>query len=177
MAQTYPSISVFTAGQTLTAAQMNDLRTWLANQRVPPAAIVRRTTDFSSYTSYADITWESAATDTDGMWVSGTPTRLTVGTSGLYSVHLHIYLTGSATITAGEARINVSGNTVLDSQVPSYGTTGLMVDLSGIVSVTAGDYITAGVGVSGGSAYVIKGNASTTFLQTRLTVAWIGQTA
>jgi len=107
MAKTYNTISTFTAGQVLTAAQMNDLGENSNNYRVPPMCLVYRSTDLTGYTHNTAITWDAEGHDTDGMWSSGTD--VTIQTSGVYLLHFKANVSGSATITQASPGIAING--------------------------------------------------------------------
>jgi hypothetical protein len=76
--------SIFSVGQVLTAADMN---TYTNNEAVG----VQRTTDLSiANSSFTAVTWSSAMFDTDAIWSSGAPTRLTCKTAGIYVVTANV---------------------------------------------------------------------------------------
>jgi hypothetical protein len=82
MAKTYNTISTFTAGQVLTAAEMNDLGENSNNYRVPPMGL------FTAAQSVADGSNQPVTltenVDTDGMFTSGT--TITIATAGVYLI-------------------------------------------------------------------------------------------
>lgn len=172
MAKTYNTISTFTAGQVLTAAEMNELGENSNNYRVPPTCSVYRATDLSSYTSNTEITWTAEHWDTDSMWASGTD--ITINTNGLYAVSFSGRLTASATLAFATPQILLNGSGA--AATLSYAlSTETRWSVTTILSLSATDTISAQVFVSGGSAYVIKGAAGQSLDQTRLQVAWLGQ--
>ena len=182
MAKTYNTIGTFTAGQVLNAADMNEIGTNSNNYRVPPMAIVRRTSDLSGYASEAAITWQSAELDTespsDPMWAAGAPTVVTCRTAGIYLVQLQFHATASPTQTAGGGVIRKNG-TVIGENFNEWFSPGAFPELRGnmalIVNLAVADTVAAGVRFTGGSNYIVKGNATTTYQQTRLAVTWVGQ--
>ena len=175
MAKTYNTFTNVATGDVYTAAQHNAILTNLAGYRVPPMCVVRRTSDQSPYTSYGDIDWQSTLVDTDGMWANVAASRITIQTAGMYLVNVHVYMTGAATITSGEVQVAVNGGGVMASGVPAYNTGALMCEMSGILALSVNDYLIARQGVTGGSAYVIKGAADRNTVQTRMSVTWLGQ--
>jgi hypothetical protein len=95
MAKTYNTISTFTSGQVLTAAQMNEIGTNSNNYRVPPMCSLTRTAALSqtATATYQPVAWDTEKfTQTDtGMWSAGSnPSRINLTTAGVY------YVTGGA---------------------------------------------------------------------------------
>jgi hypothetical protein len=181
MAKTYNTIPTTTTGSVYTAAAHNNIVTNVNNYRVPPACQVRRTTNLTSYTSDAAITWESAAFDTespsDPMWAaSPNPTRVTIKTAGLYVVSLTGKADATATLTLANANISVNGNLVAGQFCSVLAAITSRFAISVVLNLAASDFITAAVGLVGGSAYIITGSATAQdSTQTRLTVSWLGQ--
>jgi hypothetical protein len=181
MAKTYPTIGPFTAGDILTAATMTDIETNLANQRVPPACYVRRTTDQTGFSGTGFVTWESAAYDTespsDPMWASGANAdRITIRTAGLYQVSFTYYITGAASITALESDIFIDGSVATVDLSRAFSTTSSFGQSHAVFSLTAGQYLQLAMSITGGSAYVVKGSATNnSYLQTRASATWLGQ--
>ena len=184
MPKTYTAVPSVSTGDVYTAATYNTYTAQNVNNLiVPPSCIVRRTTNQTSYTSNTAITWESTLYDTDSpMWASSpNATRVTIQTAGIYLVSFIGYVTASATMTAIQPRVYLNGvaNIAMDATLNAVnsGTGGTWM-LSGTMSLSASDYLEAGVGFTGGSAYVINGSAtSQAFSQTRLAVTWIGRTS
>lgn len=174
MAKTYYDITTFTSGQILTAAQMNEVGTTLDNHTVPSTCQVYRSTDVTSYSSGADISWSAENWDTDGMWSSGT--TITVNTTGLYLIQLHAFVSASATLTLVSGAIKVGGAALAESYGAIYSGTQTMVQTTAVASLSATNSITASIAIIGGSNYVVNGAASGAE-QTRMSVHWIGKTA
>lgn len=174
MAKTYGTVTTFTAGSVLTAAQLNVASTAVNNLVVPPSVQVRLTSDVNPYTSATPISWSSSAYDTDGMFSSGTV--VTVQTTGVYVVTFTGYANATATLTRVTPNILKNGVSIANQE--SQGSTTLAYFSFGVItSCTAGDTLAANVGFTGGSAYILKGNASEAPSQTRLTATWIGRTS
>lgn len=97
MAKTYNTISTFTAGQVLTAAQMNDLGENSNNYRVPPMCRVKRTSGQTVNDASPTIaTFDAEDFDTDEMHDNSTNnSRVTIKTAGVYLIM------ASAAYTAG----------------------------------------------------------------------------
>ena len=182
MAKTYNTFTDVATGEVLTATNFNNVLENVANYRVPPMAIVRRTSDLTGYASEAAITWQSAELDTespsDPMSAAGAPTVVTCRTAGIYLVQLQFHATASPTQTAGGGVIRKNG-TVIGENFNEWFSPGAFPELRGnmalIVNLAVADTVAAGVRFTGGSAYVVKGAATTTFSQTRLAVTWLGQ--
>ena len=145
-----------------------------SNRIVPPSARLIRSSSLTSYTSGSAITWSSAALDTDGMFAAGSPTVLTVQSSGIYVITFNAYVTGSPTFSYSLPKISRNGTSVCFAY--SFGVsneTGFAI--STIRSLNAGDTVSASVQISGGSAYVVQGSATEGEGQSSLAVAWIGR--
>lgn len=179
MAKTYNTFTNVSTGDVLTATNFNNVLTNIAGYRVPPSCQVRRTSDLTSYTQTAKIAFQSAAWDTespsDPMWAAGDATKITIQTTGLYLVSFTGQLTATATMSVISPIIYVNNTNSSESYQSVVSGTSSLFNVSGTYSLADGDYVEAGIGVSGGSAYVVKGAASIGAGQTRLTVTWIGQ--
>jgi hypothetical protein len=174
MAKTYNTISTFTSGQVLTAAQMNQIGTNVNNYRVPPMCSVYRSSNLTSYTSNTEITWNAEHWDTDAMWTSGTD--ITVNTAGIYVVSFMGRITGSATILFATPQIVLNNNAAAASVVElNTLTSEVRWEISTMLDCTISDTISAQVFISGGSNYVVTGAAGQSLESTRLQVAWLGQ--
>ena len=177
MAKTYGTVATFTAGSVLTAAQLNVAGGAVNNLVVPATAQVRRTTNQTGVTSGVLISWQSALWQNDGtMWAIGDPTKLYLNTTGLYVVTLHIALSASSGLTQSSATVLLNGTEISDTNSTGNGT-GCFITNSFILNATAGQYLTAYTGLSGGAGVSYTGNESVTRTQTRMTVSWIGRTA
>ena len=177
MPKTYTAAGTVAAGDVYTAAAHNIIATDVNNFIVPPMCQARVTTTITGYVDGSDITFNTtAAFDTDGMFSSGAPTRITIQTSGLYVVSFVGGYGGSATITRALAQIKKNGGAI--SQQEAFGTNvGGSFSTAAVFNLSASDYLTAAVSFAGGSAYTVQGNATETSGRTRLTATWIGRTA
>lgn len=173
MAKTYTTIGTFTAGQTLTAASMNEIGDTLDNHTVPPMVQVRRNGDLTSYGG-ADIAWNNttALYDTDTMWSSGANTRLTLnGTTGIYRVTLALYMTWSGTSTATDVKILGDGTTIIGQHyITGSMTTAAVFSCVALVDTATYSYVTAQAGVIGGTSVAVKADARTYFA-----AEWVGR--
>jgi len=175
MAKTYNTISTFTAGQVLTAAQMNDLGENSNNYRVPPMCSLYRSAALSHTASgsYQAIAYDAERfTQTDsGMWSAGSnPSRITLVTPGVYRVNARITF-GAASGTVIAAAFYIDGSvgafyfsdTGLASAYYASGETIVVSNGSTYVEVYAyqatGGAMTYGVGTT----------------QTEFSATWIGQ--
>lgn len=91
MAKTYNTIGTFTAGQVLTAAEMNELGENSNNYRVPPICVLSTTTNVtmtSANIGYAiPFGAGSEVVDSDSMHdVSTNNSRITINTAGVYAL-------------------------------------------------------------------------------------------
>jgi hypothetical protein len=175
MPKTYNTIPTTTTGSVYTAAAHNNIVTNVNNYRVPPACIVYRSSDLTSYSQGTAITWNAEAIDTDGMWSSGTD--ITIGTDGLYLLTLKGQVQGTATITAMGWRIAINGTQAVQSYTTSVNS-GILTQNSVLIvaSLVAGNTVSANVTIGGGSAYIVKGGASVNAeAVTSLSAVWLGQ--
>lgn len=102
------------------------------------AASVQQTLTTAVWTA---VTFGTELIDTDGMWSSGSPTRLTVATAGRYDVHARIGFNGNAT---GVRDLKFYKNGVALSPHYSRETgsaTGNTVELTAVLDLVEGDYI------------------------------------
>ena len=182
MAKTYNTIGLVSAGDPLTETIWNEQAENVNNYRVPPMAVVARTSNQTGYTSQANISWSSALVDTespgDPMWAAGSPGVVTIRTAGLYLVQLQFHASASATVTFAGCLIK-KGSTVIGEQFLPIFSPGGFPEMKGnmalVVDLAAADTVSGGVTIVGGSSYTIRGAATTTDSQTRLAVTWIGQ--
>lgn len=172
MAWTTPGTA--TAGDVLTASfwntQVRDNQNFLYT---PPMVKVYRSSDLTSYTNGANITWNAEEFDTDTMFTSGTD--VTIKTAGIWMVTGFAYITATATLTATFFGVKKNASYVAQQYHPPYSSTSSLVGYSGIHKFAVNDVITANVELSGGSAYNVNGAASEANDQTRLTLVWLGK--
>ena len=90
MAKTYNTIGTFTAGNVLTAAEMNDIGENSNNYRVP--AIGTFTSSQPAGDATNQIVTITEVTDTDGMFTSGT--TVTINTAGIYLFTMSVAWSG-----------------------------------------------------------------------------------
>lgn len=185
MAKTYnPLTSDVTAGSVLTATAYNQVLTNVRNYRVPPMCRVRRSgtasaaiTPSSSTTGFLE--WNTQDVDTeepDDMWVSGSSTRITVRTAGLYLVQTNFVLdfTGTSTIQQSALLHTTSGGT--DTRIAavyySYSQASVLVHtMTATYSAAVGDYFRVRVEtVNGGSSITLRADTTCTF-----SAMWLGQ--
>ena len=183
MAKTYNTISTFTAGQVLTAAQMNDLGENSNNYRVPPICRVRR----ASAQSIANNTqrlmnWDTQDIDTDEMFAAS-DTVITIKTAGVYLVTACVGFALNTTSTRGVAIVH---NPVLSGSGDSTNvTSGTRIALNfldrspdtatHVVATTALEFaVNDTIGIV---AYQNSGGSlnTTTAEQTTCSVMWLGQ--
>jgi hypothetical protein len=175
LALTYNSFTDVSTGDVLTAALGNQWQENLNNHRVPPSCRVRKT-GTQPYTNPVTVSFDtnagSGAHDTDGMWDAGSPTVITIQTTGLYLV--------TAAITAGSPTANaittlqMSLNTSAGGSFASFGTngntgTGAAASVSAVTSLTAGDTVSVQCYYNGSGASLTIGASST------MSATWLGQ--
>jgi hypothetical protein len=178
MAKTYDTISTFTSGQVLTAAQMNQIGTNSNNYRVPPIAILNKTASQSiANNTGVLVSWDAEDTDTDAMWSSGS--QITCSTAGVYMVNAAVTWQSA---TLGIRRMNIQKN-----NGGSYDTADVVWEvnndatpisiftqtLTAAIKLAANDVISIGVLHNQGSPISINTNANA--YQTWVSVIWQGQ--
>ena len=175
MAKTYGTVTTFTAGSVLTAAQLNVASTAVNNLVVPAAAKARVTSTKALTAAGAAVSWDAISApgyDTDTMWSAGSPTRLTLNTPGIYNI---VYCSYVLVTTASSTRRTVSiylngtsygAQTVWDTVT----TAGYSMSVSAMINSTTGtDYVEAFHSFTGGT-HTLQADARTFFAAT-----WIGR--
>lgn len=179
MPKTYNSLTVANAaaGSAILASDHAKAFENINNYRVPPMCSVRLTSSISPYTTGAAIAWNSAAIDTDGMWSSGAATRLTAQTAGIYSVVFQgrtVQASGSV-LTLAAPQIAVDGGQATQTYCRALSSGGCLFNVSAILSLTAGQYVTLSVEHEGGTTYTLDGGASLFRANCRAEMVWLGQ--
>lgn len=180
MPKTYTTVPAVAAGDAILASSYNTYQKDNVNNLiVPPACRVTLGSNISPYTTGASIAWTSAPFDTDGMWSSGTATRITIQTTGLYVVTFSgqtSQASGSA-LTIGAPQIAIDGTNVSQAYFRSLAAGGTMFSISGIFSLTAAQYLTFNVEHEGGTTYTVAGGSGVARGVTRAEAVWIGRTS
>ena len=183
MAKTYNTISTFTSGQVLTAAQMNEIGTNSNNYRVPPLCRLALTGTSSVTSGGAGliVPFGAADVDTDTMATTGAGAKITIKTAGVYQVSFAVLWTAgtSGNVRQATVRKNSTGTAQGMSGIFSDGnhaamSNGLIISLknSTLTSLAVNDTLDLNVFQdSGGPITVGAGNVAATFL----TAAWVGQ--
>ena len=175
MAKTYTTPTSVSAGDAITASLYNTyVGTNVANLIVPPTFMVARSTSQTGYTGNSAITWNQTSWDSDGM-VSGA--IVTVRTAGIYLLTFNGVLDATATITDVTPVIKLNGTDLFDEHKEPFSATVMSFTTSIVANLAVNDLLTAAVQVIGGSAYSIRGSATTDTSQTRLSGVWIGRTS
>lgn len=174
MAKTYGTVTTFTAGSVLTAAQLNVAST-AVNNLVLPSAAKARVTGNKALTSGNAVSWDAISApgyDTDTMWSAGSPTRLTLNTPGIYIVVYNAYvLVTSTSSTLRTASIYLNGSTTAAQGVwDTVTTAGYSMSVSAMINSTTGtDYVEAFHSFTGGT-HTLQTDARSFFAAT-----WIGR--
>jgi len=171
MAKTYNTISTFTAGQVLTAAQMNDLGENSNNFRVPPMCRVKQTSGTSiSDASNTILAFDAEDFDTDGMHDNATNnSRITINTAGVYLVIASVRYTAGVSDDTRISILKNGGNVGIDERGPNNTRSGQQV--MGYYDLAVSDYLEAQV-YQNNSANTAR---TTDTPYTFLSAAWIGQ--
>jgi len=173
MAKTYNTIGTFTAGQVLTAAEMNELGENSNNFRVPPMCRVKQTSGASiGDASGTILSFDAEDFDTDGMHDNATNnSRITINTAGVYLVIASVRYTAGV---SDDTRISIfknGGSVGIDERGPNNTRSGQQV--MGYYDLAVADYL---------EAQVYQNNSANTARTidtpyTFLSAAWIGQTS
>jgi hypothetical protein len=164
MAKTYNTIGNFTAGQVLTAAEMNELGENSNNYRVPPYCQIQRAAGQTiPDASNTAISFDAQDHDTDGMFAP-TSTDVTIQTAGIYLVEAETRLSSPCDIR-GDLLLKVGG-TIYRREI-AYGSAEYF-HVTMVMALTAAQVITL-------EQYQDNSANSTRTLTARMSVAWIGQ--
>jgi hypothetical protein len=180
MAKTYNTISTFTSGQVLTAAQMNEIGTNSNNYRVPPTVRAVRSSTLS-YTYTNDVAWNDTEYDTETLTPGSgagamhndvtNNARITPSTAGIYLVEFSVHFTFSGTSTTFQNQINKNGSLAINRFYSVARTTLHRDIIQGIFTANGTtDFFTCSFDMGGGTSPTIQNNATSYFAAT-----WLGQ--
>jgi hypothetical protein len=161
MAKTYNTISTFTSGQVLTAAQMNAIGTNVNNYRVPPLVRLRKNAN-QNVSGLTILSWDVEDYDTDDMWASGT--TITAKTAGVYAWSAYFRVTGTPPALAYANGPDAARNSIALSG-------DMRITFSGLWVAAANDTANVAFEPTGGSGMVIDGTTTAAFF----TAVWLGQ--
>jgi len=166
MAKTYGTVTTFTAGSVLTAAQLNVAGTSVNNLVVPPSCWVYRTaTDVATTGTWFRPAFDAEAYDTDSMHDLSTNTqRITFNTAGIYVVTAACFFNNAS--STGGRHLMISKNA--SNADPTSATAGIAVanvyttsqantraNISTTHRFAVGDYITTHIYQDQGSSCII----------------------
>lgn len=144
MAKTYTNLTAVATGDVLTATGYNNAQTTLNNHTVPPMASVYRNAALSqtATASYQAVSFDTEHfTNTDSMWVIGSPTRITLSTIGIYLVTGVVTFGASAT-GLRSVRINKNGSSGAYGTLVSGNVVINYLNVSAVIEATAiTDYV------------------------------------
>jgi hypothetical protein len=181
--KTYNTFTNVSTGDVLTATNFNNVLTNIAGYRVPPMCRVRRSgtasaaiTPSTGATGFLDWNTEDVDTESDDMWVSGSSTRITVRTAGLYLVQTSFVLdfTGTSSVQQSALLHTTSGGT--DTRIAAvyyaYSQPSVLVHtLTATYSAAVGDYFRVRIEtISGASSITLRADTTCFFSAT-----WLGQ--
>jgi hypothetical protein len=186
---TVPNVSTETTGITTTAPTLNsDLRDAFNFLLAPPQCTVTTTgtTTVASGTVPSLFNgWASTVVMNDGQWSSGTPSRLTAMTPGLYEISLYLHYSyvsftgqqvahcGIALNNGGAAWLNQNGanrlaeDTRVMSQVSALGTS---IDIIVETFLNVNDYVEAYTAQTSGS----NGTIASGVFNAAFGIRWVG---
>ena len=165
------SIATPNTGDVFTASAYSSAITTLNSHTSPPLVRAKRSADLS-YTSSAPIAWDAEDYDPDGMHDNVTQnTRLTFATAGIYRVTCGLMVTFGGTVSALDLSIYGNGATVVGQNYLNglADTTSVGIQVTAVVDSATYSYVTAGLGIAGGTSPVIKVDARTFF-----SAEWVG---
>jgi hypothetical protein len=182
MAKTYNTISTFTSGQVLTAAQMNEIGTNSNNFRVPPMCrVVRNATQSIANSTETFVTWPTLVTDTeapgDPIYAAGSSDRLTIRTEGLYVVTASVLVANNATgirtmaILRNPTAANNYAAAIAGNWVPPM-SEDIVVNASTVIALSVADNLRVSIFQNSGGALNV---GSTARALTQFSVCWVGQ--
>lgn len=166
MAKTYPNIGTFSPGQVLTAAVMTNIDTNLDNFRVPALCVLNNSSFATTGTATKVTFGSSAEIDTeapsDPMFSSGSNTRITIRTAGLYLITATVY-NGSASATGyfELMKNNATVGSTTSANNPNYAPSGT---INYTASLVATDYVETRVSVTSNQNFAV-----------RMSALWLGQ--
>lgn len=172
----YTPPDTVTGSSVLTAAlwnqQVRDNEEWLRKR--PMCQVHRLTTWTASGTA---ISWTTtAAFDTDSMFSSATPTRITFKTAGIYSISSYIVAVGAANWSLAQTQYWLNGSLFfVSNHTESTAAASYSVEAQTVIDAAANDYIEANVALTGTTLASVTGNTLTSPLRSRLTVTMLGQ--
>ena len=176
MAKTYTAAGSATAGDVYTASAHNVIVTNVNNFIVPPTVCVQRTTNLS-YTTGTNVTWQSAAWDTDGMWSAGSATNVTIQTTGVYSIAIIGRIQCTATLTNIYPYVTVDDVSYNYQNIPADSTTSAYFFGMIVADLTAGQVVRLKINLAGGSAHSLTGNSVVSDSRSRMILTWMGRTS
>lgn len=179
MAKTYTAAATAIAGQVYSAAAHNVIVTDVNNFIVPPSVCVQRTAG-TAYTNGSVVTWDTTAGwDTDGMFSAGSPTLVTVQTTGLYLISWVLRVTcTTASMTAIRPYVQIdAGSSANYVSYPSDTTTSAYCTGSFTASLTAASTVKMYIDLAGGGTYTLAGSSSVDSTRSRMILTWIGRTS
>ncbi len=110
--------------------------------------------------AYVAIEFDNLDYDTDGMWATTAPTRLTCRTSGLYAVEGWCVWPTSGT-SYRQICILKNGNAQVVRTTPPFATTVVSSWISAQLALVAGDYLVLGVAQNTGGVLTLPANGTT----------------
>lgn len=186
MAKTYGTVTTFTAGSVLTAAQLNVAGGAVNNLVVPPAAKIRLTSAVNaltgSWTLSTAVFGTSTASkdiDTDSMVTLATDGKINITTPGMYVVSGGVQFSASSTGQRILSLYRVRGATPLGiGQSRANAGTSILhtLNATGFVECQSGDYLAWQVYQDSGGTLTLNTDTSG-YEATFLSAVWVGRTS
>lgn len=176
MAMTFNVVPDKASGDVFTEAMWDDsIKTNINNLRVPPSCRAIRNSDYT-YTNNTAVQWNNDSTanyawDTDGMWTSGSNTRVTMSTAGVYIITASFYVVGTTNITVSQSYIRANGTTSIAELDLGQNKLETLGSLSSTFVSDGDDYVELFVNCTGGGTLTFKGSIN------HLGATWLGQTS
>lgn len=154
MPKTYTTVPAVAAGDAILASSYNTYQKDNVNNLIVPPCARVTVNATEALTSGTALSWDVESYDTDGIWTSGTPKRLTVQTDGIYLFVLNwISQVTVSTCNSHELAINISGASYAMERVTTsvIANEYIIHSISTIISLNAGAYGEAVLSFNGGT--------------------------
>lgn len=171
MAKTYGTVTTFTAGSVLTAAQLNTAGTAINNLVVPPACVAGASATLNvANATWTAVTFTTERFDTDSLHDNVTnPSRFSITTPGIYQISSFVGWSGAVGGSLRDLAVRINGTTyVAYGRGPVAG--GGLTSVSVAYDLAAGDYVEI-------AAYQDSTVTMTVSADRMASICWIGRTS
>lgn len=136
------------------------------------AQVSREATQSTTSGSYATLSFDTVQHDPYGMYAAGSPTKLTIPVTGVYSIAANIAFASNAT---GDRilRIDVNGSGIASHRIAARSGGMTEIRTAWIDRLVVGDYVELKAWQDSGGALNIDSQST----RNRLSIAWLGPSA